>query len=1030
MRKSLLTFLLTAISFFGFSQSDLCETATVIDPNSGCITGSNAVATSSLTTNGCTPDPVNEVWFTYVVEGTQDSFTLNSLGLEDAVLTLYADGCGTGTYDFCTSVTGTTQLLATYGFQPGDQVWISVASNTLTDGDFELCVTSTTTTSGTTGENSCNPISICTEQSNLSISTYGSTSGTKASCFTGPGSNATEDVWISFCVAQSGDITWTGNPASNSTEFDWSMWDITDGCPGTEVACNYDWNQQTGVNFGMAIGDSETDGDDYDPAFYGIAGRCYAIQVVNWSIDGTGFTFSGIDDDCGTCAKISPAVDFSISQTDQCSPPVTVTFNTGAGHVGTVDWDFGNGNTSTQSGTPSSQVYTDPGTYAITASAGTGTCFDQETEYVTVYAPLQAGYNIVDDFCNDTNEGAISIFPAGGDGVYTYTWSPNVSSGPSATGLPAGDYEITVSNATCAESVVLNVTLTGVVCCGVDIAFANNRLCMSDAPITLTPTITGTSSYTISWSPGDYLSDPTSETPTFTPPSAGTYSYTLTVDNSITEGGCATPRDVTFTVVDVIPAGQATATSCPGTCDGEVQITGISGGVEPYVIAWDNGPTGTSQSSLCAGTYTATVTEDGGCQGVLPLEVIESIPFTLDAGFHDCNTTPLNSGECFTLPGVASITPTYTCNNTDHEWNGTTTITNCSGVGGSCTPTPTNQGVNVSGTASGDILQSICFEISHSKHSDIVNIYITSPSGEVISFFADPTYALSGSNGTVYCFDPSLLDGYSGDLNGTWTLTLSDNRSSGGGTGSITNITITTCNPVFPDLWSPTTNMTGDPSSLSTEVCPTATTTYTLTITDANGCTQTDDIEVIVGPCTLLNSDKISLNANYNSDKVIIKWHTTDDYLTERYLIEKSVNSKDFISLDRVNSLGSSGNYLAIDNNPTSGTMYYKIIALDENGVENYSAITSVIITKKNQKMSIVPNPAKESVQLIINKEHNGASDIQIFDVLGKEVYFNSRELNKGENHINIDISKLSSGVYEVIHRQGEEIETSKLIVK
>jgi hypothetical protein len=396
-------------------------------------------ATSSLTTNGCTPNPVNEVWYTYTVTGANNTFFLDPGTLQDAVITIYADGCGTGTYDYCTTSAGTADINFNFGLDVGTQVWISIASNTLTDGNFQFCITSSTPPATPPGNTSCSAIAVCEKNKGMSFSDMSiyTASGTKASCFTGPGSNATQEVWISFCASTSGTITWTGDPNNPGTgqtnpEYDWSMWNITNGCPGTEVDCNYAWNQQNGVNFGHGCNTT-----DCNPAFNVVAGQCYAIQIVNWSNNGVGFAFSGF----GGTAQISPNVNFNMTQSNACNIPVTANFtvNTGGGngHAGTIDWDFGNGNTWSGTGAPPSQTYTEPGTYAVTASGGTGSCYSQQTVYVNVYAPVAATESFVTNICSDgsTGKGSISMYPTGGNGTYTYSWSPNVSSGPNATNL-------------------------------------------------------------------------------------------------------------------------------------------------------------------------------------------------------------------------------------------------------------------------------------------------------------------------------------------------------------------------------------------------------------------------------------------------------------------------------------------------------------------------------------------------------------------------------------------------------------------
>jgi hypothetical protein len=1023
MNKYLLLLLVALFSgIAAYAQSDLCATATVLTLNTSgnaCFNGTNATATSSLTTNNCTPNPVNEVWFTYVVGGSSNTFTVTPGTLQNAVVSVYSGGCGPGNYEFCSSATGTNNVNFSYGLPTGTQVWISVASNSMTNGTFQFCVTSVAPSPNPPGNTSCTAIAVCAKNNNINftdMSIY-SASGTKASCFTGPGANPTQEVWISFCVSQSGTITWTGDPSNNTTEFDWSMWDITDDCPGTQVACNYAWNSQTGVNFGMGCTTT-----DCNPAFNAVAGRCYAIQIVNWSNNGAGFAFLGI----GGTALISPGVNFNMTQTAQCNIPVTASFTTGSGHAGVIDWDFGNGNTWSGTGAPSPQTYNEPGTYAVVASAGTGTCYVQQIRYVNVFAPLQATHTFVNDFCNNTNGGSISVTPSGGNGVYTYSWSPAVSTGPTASNLAPGTYTVTITNAACSQNISIPVTLTGYLCCGVDIAFGPTRLCMSNSPITLGATITGATNYTASWSPTTYLTNPNTLNATFTPPSAGFYTLTLEIDNT-SEGGCVTPRTVTYQVIDVVPVGQATATTCPGTCDGSVSITGATGGNEPYTYTWSNGLSpGATKTGVCAGSYTATVTEAGGCRGYLPLVVTETSPFTVGAGADECITS-----GCVNLTGTSSIPLAYTCNNTTHSWTGTKEITNASGSGPSTVKTNTTQDLTVAGTQAGDLLSSVCFTINHTKHSDIENIFVRSPDGTIVFYFLDATYSMVEFNGSrTYCFDISKFSTYTGPLNGTWTLNVRDGRNSGGGTGNITNFTIITCRPVYPDLWSPISTITGDPKSLLTTACPTATTTYTLTVRDANGCTIQDQVTITVGTCSALHVDLGSFTAENISGTSHLNWTTLSESNSDYFLIERSFNAEDYSYLTQTSASGYSSSlkdYSVYDYNPHKGINYYRLSEIDYNGNQTIKGVVVVNIKGVDRELKIVPNPADKYIEVQYSASSFTNNRIRIMDLSGRIVFEMELKNSESEKFI-IDIKNLENGIYFISLQNDFELKSTRLI--
>ncbi len=99
------------------------------------------------------------------------------------------------------------------------------------------------------------------------------------------------------------------------------------------------------------------------------------------------------------------------------------------------------------------------------------------------------------------------------------------------------------------------------------------------------------------------------------------------------------------------------------------------------------------------------------------------------------------------------------------------------------------------------------------------------------------------------------------DPNGVWTLTF-NSPGLALGFGSLTGWNISFDDPEVTEpvnfVWSPTTNMTGS-NTLTPEVCPLVTTTYTLTATDLAGCiTVSDDVTISVENCCVLDVTAIA----------------------------------------------------------------------------------------------------------------------------------------------------------------------------
>ncbi|MBL4733813.1 MAG: SprB repeat-containing protein, partial [Flavobacteriales bacterium] len=105
--------------------------------------------------------------------------------------------------------------------------------------------------------------------------------------------------------------------------------------------------------------------------------------------------------------------------------------------------------------------------------------------------------------------------------------------------------------------------------------------------------------------------------------------------------------------------------SCFGVCDGSATAY-VSGGTTPYTYAWNDplAQTDSVANGLCAGTFTVTVTEAGGCQDTLDSVVI--IEPLLITSAITASTNPVCFGDCTgsatVTPGGGSIPYTYAWN--------------------------------------------------------------------------------------------------------------------------------------------------------------------------------------------------------------------------------------------------------------------------------------------------------------------------------------------------------------------------------
>ncbi|MBE0639510.1 MAG: DNRLRE domain-containing protein [Bacteroidales bacterium] len=225
----------------------------------------------------------------------------------------------------------------------------------------------------------------------------------------------------------------------------------------------------------------------------------------------------------------------------------------------------------------------------------------------------------VDVSCYGGSDGSIDITVEGGTEPYTFSWS-NGSVLEDLMGLPAGLYTILVTDAkgcTAQTSATVNqpplMSVSGSV---------TNNVCFGGASGAIEITVTGgTAAYSYSWTTdiGTGLEPAEKNQSGLT---IGTYTVTVTdAENCVAVAGftITQPGQIQLSMLN-------SDVSCFGGSDGSINLT-VTGGVTPYTYSWE-GPNGFTAGAeditdLSVGTYTVTVTDFNGCEAVLTSDPVQ-----------------------------------------------------------------------------------------------------------------------------------------------------------------------------------------------------------------------------------------------------------------------------------------------------------------------------------------------------------------------------------------------------------------------
>ncbi len=246
-------------------------------------------------------------------------------------------------------------------------------------------------------------------------------------------------------------------------------------------------------------------------------------------------------------------------------------------------------------------------------------------------------------------DGEATATVTGGMEPYAYEWSVGSSTDPAITGVPVGNYEVTVTDDTGCETIqTFEITGTNAPTATATATADNCGAGVGTATVSVTG---GTEPYTYLWS--DSLSQTTQ---TAIDLASGPYEVTVTDDTD-----CTTITTVTVEITEAPTATTSAADANCGQADGSVSVV-ATGGVAPYAYEWDVDAAITPDvADIPSGSYNVTVTDDNGCS------VIESI-IVNDIGAPTATATATNA-NCGTASGTATVSIDGGAEPYDIIWN-------------------------------------------------------------------------------------------------------------------------------------------------------------------------------------------------------------------------------------------------------------------------------------------------------------------------------------------------------------------------
>lgn len=297
------------------------------------------------------------------------------------------------------------------------------------------------------------------------------------------------------------------------------------------------------------------------------------------------------------------------------------------------------------------------GSYNVTLTDDAG-CQVSASFALTQPAPLQASLlGFTNETCTVGNDGTATLGVVGGTYPYTYSWGIAGQTDSTATGLAAGDYEVTVADANGCESLVpITISLPAP---PQITTFANDTLACFDNTNGVLAVIAAPGSSPIAnyaWSTGVTGAAQTS----ISGLSPGNYCVTITATDDCEAIACA---DVIAPAPLQLDSTTTVSPLCPGLGGGAASVF-VSGGTGPYFYDWSLdifdgiGISAIGGGPVTAGTYIVEVTDANNCPS-LTTNIVVVDPPAIQVTFSAIDSVSCFANQGVPCDGTATATAQY-----------------------------------------------------------------------------------------------------------------------------------------------------------------------------------------------------------------------------------------------------------------------------------------------------------------------------------------------------------------------------------
>jgi hypothetical protein len=171
------------------------------------------------------------------------------------------------------------------------------------------------------------------------------------------------------------------------------------------------------------------------------------------------------------------------------------------------------------------------------------------------------------------------------------------------------------------------------------------------------------------------------------------------------------------------------------------------------------------------------------------------------------------------------------------------------------------------------------------------------------------------------------------------------------------------------------------------------------------------------------------------SNNVLLSWSIITPQEIDHFEIERSINNSTYSKVGQLNSIvqlniNQAFSYPDDVTNVNSDIIYYRLKVIAKSGEVKYSNVLVVRKSSTKTTIAVMPNPAKDFVQIRLYSDKQADVTIRLIDASGKLVLYQKQQVQKGNNTLQLnELRKFSRGNYILQLNIRGDVTTHKLML-